>query len=65
MDWCDPTLAAVIQGSLTFPAYRIPLTNDSKWISPGSTRYVSAGHGTPTQDLTSQFARTQLTFDTG
>lgn len=41
------------------------MTNDSMWISPGNTRWASAGEGTPVQDLTSQFTRTQLTFDTG
>lgn len=35
------------------------------WISPGNTRWTSAGNGALVQDLTSQFTRTQLTFDTG
>jgi hypothetical protein len=65
MDWCDPTWHLPFGVSSRSVAYRIPLTNDSKWISPSNARYVSAGDGTPTQDLTSQFARTQLTFDTG
>ncbi|KAF8314074.1 acid protease [Clavulina sp. PMI_390] len=44
----------------------IPLTStDSMWISPGNTRYASAGLGQPSMDLTSQFNHTKLTFDTG